>query len=224
MKHSLVLAVASVALLAGCSEGNVSVDTSLAQSTALAGADQVGTSIQLPAVAGGQDVDQLLIIDSVQISTNELEIEGDEDAGEEYETSGDRTVEVALDGATNQIFGGSVPTGTYKTLGMQFHITDFGGTPASIYVQGTYMGNPFTYGSTMSPEIEFYLDNPVEVTEGADAAVSVSFDVAAWFQGADGIALDPTLVENRNTIENTILNTMTANAAEVEWGEDGDED
>jgi hypothetical protein len=58
------------------------------------------------------------------------------------------------------------------------------------------------------------------VSDGAEAQVAVSFDVAAWFLGGDGLALDPGDPANRTTIENNILSSISAQAAEVELGDD----
>jgi hypothetical protein len=133
-------------------------------------------------------------------------------------------VAIARDGKPTEIITESVPEGTYRQLGFQLAIADFPeGARGSIMVQGSYNGALFVYASTLAPEIEFDLESPVEVAEGSAANIAVRFDVASWFLGPDGAAINPSDEANRIVIENNILRSMTAQAAEIEWGDDGDD-
>jgi hypothetical protein len=213
---SLVSLVGSV-LCAGCGgpEGTVRVDAALAKSEALLKAAQVGTTLELPTGAGS------LIVERVRIAVSEVELEGEEEDGEEFEM-GERVVEVALDGAPTEVVAQAVPEGSYQELGMELMVGGFdelgGDEPASILVEGTYDGAPFTYRSTVAPELEFNLGKAAEVRQGGEARIAVTFDVAAWFLSGD-TALNPTDPVNRQTIESNILSSMAAHA-EVELGDD----
>jgi len=210
------LAAMSVALFAvACGPtGTVRIDTTLAESESLARASQVGTTLEIPTISGG-----VLALESVRIAVSELELEGDED--EEFET-GERVVDVALNRTPTEIVAQRVAAGSYRELGLELMvggIDEFGGPdPASIVAKGSFEGGSFTYRSTVAPELEFNLAQPVEVREGAEARVAVTFDVAAWFM-QNGTALDPRDPNNHAIIEQSILASMAAHA-DVELGDD----
>ena len=133
---------------------------------------------------------------------------------------GEGVVEIARDGSATPIVIQAVPAGTYAEFGIEIMVADasasgamadFGGAqPASILVEGSYDDAPFTYRSTVAPELEWPLSPPAEVVDGGEARISVTFDVAAWFLAGDGSALDPADPGSRNTIEGNIRNSMAA--------------
>lgn len=219
--HTYILALAAAASLIGCGgEGNVRIDSTLAESTALDAARQVGATLELDNAAG------TLAIERARIAVSEVELEGEEEDGDAEFEMGKRVVEVSLDGVATEVVAQAVPAGTYAELGMELMIAtgahgaefaDFGA--GSIVVDGTYAGSPFRYTSTVAPELEFNLPAPVDVAAGGEARVAVTFDVAAWFLGAAGVALDPTDPQNRSVIENNILNSMAA-VADLEFEDD----
>jgi len=216
----LVLAVAG--LLGACADtGTLRVDGVLTNSEALSQATQDSGSLTLDA----------LVIERVRVAVSEIEFEGGAEDEREAEL-GAAVVDLALDGSQTEVAASSVQAGSYHTVGLELKVggaagaafDDFGGeTPASILVDGTFDGAAFTYRSTVAPEVEFPIDPPVQVTSGGEAAVGVTFDVAAWFVAADGTVLDPTDPNNAGIIEANILDSMAA-FAEVEHEDDGDDD
>lgn len=213
--RKLVL-VPVVALLIGCGDqGTVRIDSALAKSAALQNVDQVEAGLELPTDSG------TLTIEQVRIAVSEVELEGDSE-DEEFEV-GERTVGVALDGSATEIAVEAVPVGRYEVLGLELTTGASGFGGASILVDGNYEGTPFTYRSTVAPELEFTLPTPAEVIAGGQASVAVTFDVAAWFRDANGNGLNPTDPANGATIEGNIVNSMAA-FAELEFEEDGDDD
>ena len=194
--------------------GTVRIDTTLAESEALARATQVGATLEIPSISGG-----VLALESVRIAVSEVELEGDED--EEFEM-GERVVDVALDRSATEIVAQRVSAGSYRELGLELMVggfDEFGGPdPASIVAKGSFEGGTFVYRSTVAPELEFNLAQAVEVREGAEARVAVTFDVAAWFM-SNGTGLDPRDPNNHAIIEQNILASMAAHA-DVELGED----
>jgi hypothetical protein len=218
MNRYPLLAMVAGSLVAACGpQGTVRVDTTLAESEALARAERGAATIGIPTATGK------LVIENVRIAVSEVELEGAEEGGAEFEV-GERVVAVALDGSATEIVVDSVSTGAYEELGLELMvggIEDFGGAqPASIIVNGSHDGAAFSYRSGVAPELEFNLDKPAEVREGGTARIAVTFDVAAWFLGADGSALNPTDPANRKAIEDAILRSMAA-YAEIELS-DGD--
>ncbi len=225
--RSLIPMAAAGLLVACADQGTLRVDGLLAQSEAMTAATQAGDSLEL---GGG-----LLILERARVAVSEIEFEGSGHPGEgedEREAElGAAVVDLALDGSQTAVAASDVQAGSYHTVGLEIRVGggsgaafgDFGGdAPASILVDGTYDGAAFTYRSEVHPEVEFPIDPPVEVTAGGEAAVGVTFDVAAWFVDADGGVLDPTDVANRGIIEANILDSMAA-FAELE-DDDGDED
>ncbi|MBW2526243.1 MAG: hypothetical protein JRI23_18830 [Deltaproteobacteria bacterium] len=226
MKHGIGRMELSAGLLAGgllvgCGgEGTLRIDSELADSAALAGADQLGGSIVQPAAAG------TLTLDRVRVAVSELELEGEEEEGDEEFETGARVVEIALDSTATEIVAESVPAGRYVELGLELMLADGSRGAAyadfdggSIVVDGTFDGAPFTYRSSTAPELEFALGEPAEVPDGGEARIAVMFDVAAWFLGPDGLALDPSDPANRPAIEANILDSMAA-VADIELEDD----
>lgn len=204
------MVLAGLPLAVACNgDGKLRVDGKLSQESAAQG------SLHSLPVGDGT-----LVIERATIAVSELELEGGEEESDELEAEiGGGTLDLALDGSKTEVAANSVESGQYHTLGME--LRSRGG--ASITVEGTYAGASFTYLSGVSPELEFALSPPVDVPAGGEASVGVEFDVAAWFTGADGVALDPTLEANRATIEANIVASMAAHA-ELEEGDDGPDD
>lgn len=209
-----VVGCAALSTACGGPEGTIVVGTKLAESAALEGATQVGSTLELPTESGGA-----LVIERVRIAVGEVELDGEEDDDDDDDQDlPGRIVEVALDGRSTDVEAKSVQEGTYDELELELLAGAFpefeGDPPASILVDGTFEGAAFTYRSKVMPELDFTIAPAIEVREGADARVAVTFDVAAWFVGDSG-ALDPRAPENEELIEQAILRSMAAHA-EVE--------
>jgi hypothetical protein len=197
--------LAAVAALAGCGEsGRLRVDGQIAQtSSALASPD--GTTLQIG--------DGTLVIDRARILVSEIEFEGGKEDEREAEL-GSAVIELALDGGPTTVAVESVEAGSYHTLGLELR-----GGDRCILVTGTYDGTRFTFTSGLSPELEFPLRPQVVVPPDGEAAVAVTFDLAAWFTDASGAVLDPTDGANQGAIERRILSSMAA-YAEIEQEDD----
>jgi hypothetical protein len=198
--------VGALLLLAGCGEtGKLRVDSQIAE-TSLAATSADGTTL----VVG----DGTLVIDSAALSVSEIEFEGGSEEDELEAELGSAHVPLALDGGPTTVAADDVDVGTYHTLGLELRS---GGN--SIAVTGTYAGAPFRFISGLSPELEFPLSPPVEVTADGEASVAVIFDLAAWFTDANGAVIDPNDSANHATIESRILSSMAAHAV-IEQADD----
>lgn len=113
---------------------------------------------------------------------------------------------------------GSVEAGSYHTLGLELW-----GGDGTILVQGRYEGTPFTYQSSMNPDLAFPLSPKVNVLANGGAGMGVLFDVAAWFTADDGSIIDPTNPDNHWAIENRILASMAAHS-QIEAADGPDDD
>lgn len=211
-------------LLAACGDsGTLRVDGLVARSAAMTAASASAQTLEL----GGGD----LVVERARIALSEIEFEGG--SGDEREAElGAAVIDLALDGSPTEVAASAVAAGSYHTIGLELQagnasgseFDDFGGDdPASILVDGTYGGAAFTYRSSVVPELEFPIEPEVDVQADSEAAVGVTFDVAAWFLAADGAVLDPTDVASRATIEANILESFAAHA-ELEFEDDGEED
>lgn len=205
-KSHLFPAVLALSGALACNgNGNLQVDGRLAENSA-----SQGTETSLPLGDG------TLVIERASVAVSEIEFEGGEEEDELEAEVGGGTIDLALDGAKTKVAADSVESGTYHTLGMELR-------SGGVVVAGTYAGTAFTYRSSVSPELEFSLDPPVEVPAGGDAAVGVEFDVASWFVAPGGSVLDPTDEANRDAIETNIRASMAAHA-EIEDDDDGPDD
>ena len=211
MKKILVTLM-GIGVLGGCAgeEGTVRISSKLSEPQAM---DKIDARL----VMGSEINGDLLAIESVTVRVSEVELEGQNEDENEYET-GARTIHVALDGEETDILVDKVPVGEYHFLGVEFAAV------GAIVVKGSYNNEAFKYISANNPEIEWKLDEPARVTPNGEAGVSVNFDVGRWFVDKNGNALDPSAKGNRKVIEANIFDTITANAAEVETGPDDDND
>lgn len=200
----ILIALMGAGLLVGCGgeEGTLRIESELAEPSVMS---KVDSRLEMDTATDGGK----LIIESVTIRVSEVELEGQNEDENEFETSG-RTIDVALDGEPTDIAVESVPTGEYHYLGIEFV------SAGAIVVQGSFEGEQFAYVSSLSPEIEWQLENPAVVAAGGEAGVAVQFDVGAWFVDSNGVAIDPRDQANRALIEKTIFDSITADAAEVE--------
>jgi hypothetical protein len=199
----------------GCTEsGTVRLDSQIAE--APGATSQVTSRLEL--------ADGMLVIDRAQIAVSEIEIEGGEEEHEEREADlGPAVIDLSLDGTPTEVTATAVEAGSYDTIGFELTTRTFADGEASVIVWGSYDGAPFVYRTTWVAEVEFRLDPAVVVPADGEATIGVTFDVAAWMLDAEGSPIDPTQSSNQDVIRRRIIDSMTAEAIEVELeGEDDD--
>ena len=158
-----------------------------------------------------------LVVDRARMSLGELEIEGRTEASE-FEV-GPSVLELGLDGEPTEIAISDVPAGTYQEIGFELSrgaaaSDEFGGSdPASIIVDGTHNGKPFSYRSRYAAELEFDLGD-LRVKDGQVASVTITFDVAAWFLDSNDQIIDPSGPDARKLIDANIHDSVEAYAEE----------
>lgn len=129
----------------------------------------------------------------------------------------------ALAGSLLELVEAGVPAGTYDKLKLQVHrlsvapsadFDDLIHRGASILLEGTIDGQPFTFSSALEAELE----HEGEFELGATATnITLNLDPSTWFSAGDGSRLDPRVEGNRAAIEDNIRRSFTA-------FEDDDED
>lgn len=153
-----------------------------------------------------------LVITRAQIVLREIEFEyadsipgcqpSWDDACEKIEV-GPLLVELPLNGSLSTQLTATVPAGTFDEIEFELeHAHDdsaserafrqrhpeFNGL--SVRVEGTFNGQPFTFVSSVRAEMEIEFNPPI-VVEQAGRNITVSVDLARWFQRPDGSVIDP---------------------------------
>ncbi len=80
----------------------------------------------------------------------------------------------------------------------------------SLRVEGTYGGVPFVYYALVNADLEMKLVPPLVVTAAGTNNITVEVDVASWFKGSGGAALDPSNPANASTILANIRTSFKA--------------
>jgi hypothetical protein len=145
----------------------------------------------------------------IKFFVEELELEG---------TKGTRDIEIEdfivnlpVDGTPTVLFEKEIKSGVYDEFELEiekpdddFPIHDFDFRDEtgsySLIVKGTFEGNDFTFRTDEDIEIEKDLKPPFKVNEGENGTFTVSVDVASWFAGPGGEALNPNDYRNTKTI------------------------
>lgn len=120
-------------------------------------------------------------------------------------------------------FSHSIEVGSYEKLKFEFHrfssselpkyqndneFKDFANQNRfSVIIAGKYYkggkANNFTYNSTVTANLSFNFDTPVEIKEGAKQTLAIQIDPLQFFK-KNGDILDPTNPKNISEIENGI--------------------
>jgi hypothetical protein len=109
----------------------------------------------------------------------------------------------ALSGAVTKVFDADVPAGTYR----EFRFEIFPGPGlgnASLIVDGTIDGQPFTFTSSLAAAQK--KEGSFVVGSGS-ANITLAFDPALWF-GTAGARLDPRSETNRAAIEANVRGSL----------------
>lgn len=91
------------------------------------------------------------------------------------------------------------------SLGAEFD--DFKTSGASIIIEGTRAGVPFTYSAAITAEQE--TSGPITVSGGAEVSLGLVIDASTWFTSASGAELDPSDAANHDAIANAIKASLT---------------
>ena len=107
-----------------------------------------------------------------------------------------------LAGGLDQIFGGTIPAGTYEELelvigpitaaqaGSDAGLAEMAARNASVIVEGTIDGAPFTFVSSLATE--FDIEGHAVVSSGGTANVTISMGPKHWFGATGAGRCDPT--------------------------------
>jgi hypothetical protein len=185
-----------------------------------------GSGGALPVANGAAQVARGIELSRARIAVRRLRVER-RDAGTEVEISrGPLLLDVsgdALSGALLELVTGNVPAGTYDKLKIDIHRAESAPTAAfedlvekgaSVLLEGTVDGQPFTFASGLEAELEH--EGPFELGTAA-ANITLDIDASKWFVAADGSRLDPRESSAHDAIEANIRASFRA-------FEDDDED
>ncbi len=129
----------------------------------------------------------------------------------------------------------SVPAGSYDEIeykigvpsasqaGGDSALLDMAQRQASLIVDGTIDGEPFSFVSGISVEQEREVG--FEVGGAGNEGITINLDLTRWFVGEGGTRLDPRQEENRSRIENNLQRSIDAfDDCDRDGREDHDDD
>lgn len=208
MKTSIAVALA--ALLAGCGGSNLSFSASAGASTA--------------AAANALTVSNGAVVSRIRIVIRDLKLEKAQ--GNEADDSDDDEIKAGpflLDlqgttlenGAVQKVVDAPFTPGQYKEIKLKVHkpsssedgsvvssdpaIAEMASKNASIIVDGTFNGAPFSYVTDIEAQQKF----EGNVTLNAGSNITLNVDPSNWF-GTAAAPLDPTVAANKSAIDNNI--------------------
>src|SRR4051812_3362306 len=177
---------------------------------------------------GAAQVASGIELSRVRIAVRRLRVER-KDAGTEVKLSeGPLLLDAsreALSGALVQLVTSSVPAGTYDKLKIDIHravapapaaFDDLVQHGASVLLEGTIDGQPFTFASGLEAELE----HESEFQLGAGTNITLNIDPSLWFQADDGSRLDPRDSSRAAQIEANIRRSFSAFEDDDEDGAD----
>lgn len=168
------------------------------------------------AVAASSSVDAL-VITRVQIVLAELELQRTggtctSETGDDNSSSSDSCAELELaptmielpvNGNVVSALSVPVPPGSYSAFEAKITLADTGRRggaaliaahpelrAASVRVEGTFNGKPFTYTGATRAQIESRFDPPL-VADGSGINVTVRVNLTTWFRTSSGALVDP---------------------------------
>jgi len=249
------LALAMPLLLAGCGEGTgvnggAQISLSFSAGAGVAGSNfQAAPGLSMSQVASDPITDGTNVLDltNVELVFREVELERVEVADcddiepepvgcEEFEI-GPMVVALPLDGSPLETSVVDIDPGMYDEI--EFDIHKLSDDPedaallalrpdfddASIRVDGTYNGVPFTFFSDISEELEFDLVPALVIDDVTTSTnITIQFEVAAWFRTLGGSLVDPASANkggaNESLVKDNIKNAIEAFEDEDHDGED----
>ncbi len=217
MKKLVGLGAVALAL-AGCGGAKVSVSSRIGTRTPMA-LTAASPSSQLTLNGGS------IVLDDVKIVVRRVRLEptavavGESSAGEDELGIGPFLLDFGktyLDSGAGTLvhdFTGDVAPGTYKQIKFEIHkieSSDAAANPAafadmsglSVRIQGSYLGSPFTFTSSLDEEQE--REGTFKVGDGSN--IDLNIDPTNWFTdpGNPAVTLDPADPANQSKIESNI--------------------
>ena len=159
-----------------------------------------------------------------------------DDRCEQLET-GPMLVELPVDNSVVSMLSLQIPPGNYEGLEARIHTvqrSDSGGAAflaahpefanASVRVEGTFDGNPFTYTGSDNARLELRFEPPLAVgSTPTNLTVHVSID--RWFTDRDGALIDPSTANangvNASLVADNIRRSFHAFEDRDRHGDDG---
>ncbi|HEY2030731.1 MAG TPA: hypothetical protein VGH20_16150 [Myxococcales bacterium] len=220
--------VVAVIALAACGGSTGQSSTPSQDPSNQTGNSQLSVSVTSPAVTSdGGTAQQAIAVNRIRASVASLKLEST--AGEQAEVNAGPFL-VDLPAATlgqslQQVFDATVPAGTYRELDLDIApstsaaVGSLAGQNASIVVDGTFNGAPFTFVTAINIEIK--KEGSFTVGSGT-SNVTLALDPTVWF-GTAAAPLDPNVATNRAAIEARIRASLTAFRDDDRNGHDDDD-
>ncbi len=159
--------------------------------------------------------EQVVCHDADEDGLTETEHDHDSDSNDENDiVLGPLLVDLsgaALAGGFDQIFGGTIPAGTYEELefvigpitaakaGSDPGLAEMAARNASIIVEGTVDGAPFTFVSSFTTE--FDVEGHIVVSSDKTSNVTLSMNLKHWFGGTGAARCNPADPTQKANIE-----------------------
>jgi hypothetical protein len=191
-----------------------------------------------------------LVITSAAVSLSRLELatvdsagcadddhpEHDDDRCHELET-GPTLVDLPTDNSVVSVLSLQLPAGTYRALEAKIRpvrTDDNGGSAfltahpefanASVRVEGTFDGTPFTYTGSPNASLELRFDPPITVGSTA-TTVTVHVSIDRWFADGSGNLVDPATANaggaNEQLVRDNVRRSFHAFEDNEHHGDDG---
>jgi len=184
----------------------------------------------LPAADSGVEAASGIGLSRVRVSVRRLRLEREDRTAEVEIAEGPLLLDVngpALGGALVDLVTANVPPGTYDELKLDIHalqsapsaaFDDLVRRGASVLIEGTVDGQPFTFASGLEAEIEH--EGRFDLGS-ASANITLNIDGSTWFKAADGSRLNPLDAGARDAI---VANIRASFSAFEDDDEDGVDD
>ncbi|HRI65727.1 MAG TPA: hypothetical protein PK156_15875 [Polyangium sp.] len=213
MKRILIVGAALFAL-AGCSSGEVKL-----------GVDVAPIQIASKSTTTDSRVDDQFSLKRVRLLVAHAKIGyagGRDCGGSEGTDIGPTVVDLTADeianGAHREFDLGELPSGTYRGAEIEIApidegqeasdevFADFQKTGASLLVEGTYLGNPFTFSGRWLAEQG--TDGEVEIAEGKPLSLAMTVDTSTWFKDTNSAVLDPSDAAQHDALSLAICHSL----------------
>lgn len=203
--------------IVGCGPSNVSLSMRVGTPRAASASQPLRQALQF---------DNGIAIDRIRITVRELELEqagADEDSGGDADGTevekGPYLIDLSgqdLEGGVVKLLAAEVPAGTYGEIEFKIarvnhdetsapEFADLIAAEASIIVDGTIDGAPFTFTTGLDEHQEY--EGNLVVGEGQDN-ITLNIDPSGWFTGQNGTRLDPRVSDFRSGIEANIKTSI----------------
>jgi hypothetical protein len=228
--RSAASAVGMALFLTACSDtasgpaGDAQVSLNLATRSAAAAAGAAALSApETYTDAGGNTLE----IDRVQLVLREVELENEthQSACDTGSSSDGECAEIELGpflvdlplgvGGAARTVTASVPAGTYDEVKFKIREPDDDTAAdaafvaqhpdfahASVKVEGSFNGAPFTFVSDLRAELKLDLSPPLVVDGSGTTDLTLFADLGAWFRDAGGTLVDPSSVDGQLVADN----------------------